>query len=689
VNPGGVFPETDYSNNQLSKTVSFTGDPAHLSLVLYNIGYRMHTGDPLIWPDSQNPDFIWSYMMRLYPLNSLSILVRSHERTDALTAPPCSKANGWLNNYRDWDKSHNTHPPAPYKYYGLVDDTGEYITGCAAGIPSTSASGPTGDSSDGWDFDGLYGDWYTAHELGHTFGERHPGFCKDNSDDTDNHHSQAYISGVISPLFSTNTLMGLDTHDALGAAVFTPLLPTSRDIMTYCSNLWVSDITYQHFLSYLEEWTSNLKMYGPPAPPAAADMLVVEGAIDAATGSASLEPMFVLPDAPLETPTPGQHTILLRSATGVELARYPFTLDVSHEEGFTPPAGVFVENVNAQTVVKLIHAMVPYVAGTTRVEILDTDGTLIGYRAAGANTPSVTLTAPNGGELVTDGALAAWTASDVDGDPLTYNLEFSADNGVTWELIAQSISDTQAGLYRINLKNTAQGLLRVAVSDGIHTAYDTSDAVFTVPNQPPDVKLLKPDSGSVYVAGQTVYMEGFVYDADSGTLDGEALTWVSDLDGELGHGATLSVNTLSPGEHTLTLWANDGAPGGQVAASTHITVYATAADMPPQPDALAASPDMLQIFPMQGLTTARIGLLNTSNSSNVLNWTATADQTWLQLSAASGSTPSDLLVTVDSTALPVGEYSGWVTITWGTQEVKVRVMVTVQLNRMYLPAVSK
>jgi hypothetical protein len=137
------------------------------------------------------------------------------------------------------------------------------------------------------------------------------------------------------------------------------------------------------------------------------------------------------------------------------------------------------------------------------------------------------------------------------------------------------------------------------------------------------------------------------------------------------------------------LWANDGAPGGLVAATTHITVYATAAEMPAQPDVLSASPGMLQIFPMQGLTTARIGVINTSNSGNVLNWAATTDQTWLQLSATSGSTPSDLLVTVDSTALPVGEYTAWVTITWGTQEVKVRVEVVVELNHIYLPAISK
>ena len=69
-------------------------------------------------------------------------------------------------------------------YYGLVSDGDGsfFMRGLASGIPgtadpSTVASGPTGVNTWGWDTDGSYGDWYTGHELGHTFGRFHAEFC--------------------------------------------------------------------------------------------------------------------------------------------------------------------------------------------------------------------------------------------------------------------------------------------------------------------------------------------------------------------------------------------------------------------------------------------------------------------------------------------------------------------------------
>ena len=126
-----------------------------------------------------------------------------------------------------------------------------------------------------------------------------------------------------------------------------------------------------------------------------------------------------------------------------------------------------------------------------------------------------------------------------------------------------------------------------------------------------------------------------------------------------------------------------------VADSVHITVYANADEMPPQPDILAAGPEMLQLYPMQGRASGWISLRNTSNSGDILNWTALVDQPWLQLSVTSGSTPGEMQVLVSLTALPEGDYSAWVTLTWGTQEVKVLVKVTVQFNYIYLPLLSK
>ncbi len=60
-----------------------------------------------------------------------------------------------------------------------------------------------------------------------------------------------------------------------------------------------------------------------------------------------------------------------------------------------------------------------------------------------------------------------------------------------------------------------------------------------------------------------------------------------------------------------------------------------------------------------------------------LDWTATTDAAWLSLSAASGTTPTNIRLTVDSAKLPVGVYQGTITVTSpGASSGQVSVPVT-------------
>ncbi|BDC46029.1 hypothetical protein PTKU15_93260 [Paraburkholderia terrae] len=131
-------------------------------------------------------------------------------------------------------------------YYGLVSDGGFFMRGCAAGIPSTPApdtvaSGPTGPGSWGWDFDGSYGDWYGGHELGHTFGRLHPGFCGESQDDLNNY---PYDNGQLGG--SDSSYAGFDVGDPANGLPMVALQGVQwHDVMTYCNFQWLSAYTYQ------------------------------------------------------------------------------------------------------------------------------------------------------------------------------------------------------------------------------------------------------------------------------------------------------------------------------------------------------------------------------------------------------------------------------------------------------------
>ena len=126
-------------------------------------------------------------------------------------------------------------------YYGMVDDGGGFMRGKALGIPSTIAAGPTGSDNWGWDFDGSYDDWYGGHEIGHTRGRFHAEFCGAGGG-----APYPYTGGRISPdLTGNGAIYGFDitTH-----AIYPP---SWKDVMTYCSNEWMSDFTYEGIRSYL------------------------------------------------------------------------------------------------------------------------------------------------------------------------------------------------------------------------------------------------------------------------------------------------------------------------------------------------------------------------------------------------------------------------------------------------------
>jgi hypothetical protein len=272
---------------------------------------------------------------------------------------------------------------------------------------------------------------------------------------------------------------------------------------------------------------------------------------------------------------PGDYAIVLRGAGGAELARYPFTpLQVD--------GGPTLIAAEPDLHLLGISELVPYVAGTVRVDIEGPGGVALKTVTAGANPPIANLIAPSGGGTLSgDPVTVSWTASDPDGDPLTYAVQYTPDDGATWQMVTQSISDTSAQISRANLTAGTAARFRVWASDGIHTAAATSDA-FILPNAPPEVEIVNPDGASVTImAGQTLSLQALAYDADTGSLDDAQIEWASDLDGPLGTGAQF-VALLGVGSHTVTVTAWD-AEGDSASDTVLVRVVPESEILPPSP----------------------------------------------------------------------------------------------------------
>ena len=174
---------------------------------------RYTSGSPAQSFEPAERDFqmVLSWLRRAYPVAEV---LSAHTTIDATSAWPfdCGDVNAQLSAIRGLDVASGTDRRT--HYFGLVSDGAGFMRGCASGIPQTPdpatvASGPTGSSGFAWDTDGCYGDWYTGHEFGHTFGRFHPGFCGETHDDS----SYPFSNGQLSD--SNEEFVGLDFGDAV------------------------------------------------------------------------------------------------------------------------------------------------------------------------------------------------------------------------------------------------------------------------------------------------------------------------------------------------------------------------------------------------------------------------------------------------------------------------------------------
>lgn len=466
--------EVDIGLIRATVTVTFVAS-APLRVRILGMSYQFGAPPATHVPSDLDFGLLASWLRRAYPVAQV-ISSRAVVTANAAPAFTCGQINAQVAAIRALDVAggvdNRTH------YYGLVSDGGFFMRGCAAvpGSPDPTAvgSGPTGPASWGWDFDGSYGDWYGGHELGHTFGRRHPGFCGESSDDP----SYPFASGQLSN--ADQTYAGFDVGDSIYGLPMTALPGVVwHDVMTYCSNQWLSSYTYTGIRARLlaEE------ALGAGASPGAAGRPDERFPAQAETKAAATsrrtpisviatvnltqqqgEIQYVNPLARGElSPAEPNSAVVLeaRRLDGSLLDRYPVAVKPLSD----PPPG--------QDQLALVNAIIAAPPDARRIDLSVGGRTVDTFQAGGAE-PAVRNLKQAPSERG-DRLSLSWESAAAPGDRHSFIIQASTDKGRTWQTMAVGLTSPEVAIDMDQFRGAAEVLVRVIETDGFTYSDATSE----------------------------------------------------------------------------------------------------------------------------------------------------------------------------------------------------------------------
>ncbi len=211
----------------------------------------------------------------------------------------------------------------------------------------------------------------------------------------------------------------------------------------------------------------------------------------------------------------------------------------------------------------------------------DSDGNLgwssVDVTVVGENSdPSVFVDSPADGASFLEGSTIGFTGhaddpedGDLTGSALfwTSNLSGGFGSGTSASLVSPALGDHTIVLTAVDSQG-GQGIASITVH-----------VVPVGTNLPPVVALDSPGNGDAFASGDTVELRGGAEDPEDGTLTAGSLLWASSLDGSLGTGDSLDVDTLANGAHTLSLTATDSG-GASASRSVQVVVNPQGNDAP-------------------------------------------------------------------------------------------------------------
>lgn len=409
-----------------------------------------------------------------------------------------------------------------------------------------------------------------AHELGHNYGRFHinqttsPSGCMGNFPKRPWHlfPGDPCTLGPID-LNLTSAPIGFDPRTA------SLVLPNmAGDTMTYANSSWVSPFTWNALLGaipvfappggggggggFSPEGGQDVELNPQPLPPHGS-IYMVHGLIDPVAQNVTLLPVFRLPagtldpakvqeslDAAAAIPPSAPYRLRLLNGSENVLDERPI-LPLASGEGEGSPLG-FVQAV-------------PNVPGSVTIQVMH-GTTVLDEISASPNAPSLVLDPP-GYDPATQTLALDWAASDTDGDVLLFTVQFSSDDGTSWETLR--INDPALGFATSTrlLPGSTACRLRVMATDGFRTTLQSTPP-FALPNRGPIITLSGLRNGQRIPFNSPEPVRAFAYDAENGALDSANTYWTaSGPELRNAFGPALSLKGLAPGTYAVTAYAED------------------------------------------------------------------------------------------------------------------------------------
>ena len=391
-----------------------------------------------------------------------------------------------------------------------------------------------------------------VHEVNHDLDRSRAGTWGRHVADPDDVESKSWGCGAEGPDLSW-PYTGNDSIQEVGFDTTRPwddggggrdtVVPASRDdYMSYC---WTDRRPIQWISPY--RWQAMFTKFTPVSPDAAmtttetvASLYYISGQLNI-SGTGSLDPIQVLPGIASTDVVTGDYSIEVQNVSQVVLLAMDFTAV------FTDPEGVPLDTV-------YFSYQIPAQENAARI-LLKHNGLVLDSIEASANPPTVTVTAPAGGESWSGQETISWLAGDDDSDPLHFSIFYSPDEGGNWYPVAGNLTGNEYIVDVNRLPGGQGGKIQLVASDGFHTVQVQSSGTFTVPYPAPLTTIHTPADGQSFIANQWINLSGSASDLAGSAADTFTYTWT--IEGQVVDVGPAANILLEAGDYLITLTAYD------------------------------------------------------------------------------------------------------------------------------------